>query len=194
MRQPVRQPLTFPDGARRDVTDRSGRSAHATPELWKVASRRDSVASCQSALNELVRRIIAAPPLNLFQAVEAGVPMRLVSLIARATATTVSEVAVVVGISPRVSNGRKWTGNLPELAAHRLVGLLRVMASVRRHLCESSDYYSPGDGRSDIWVMQWVQAKLPELGGCAPALLLCSLDGQRAVEELLERMRGGVCA
>ncbi|MNY81985.1 hypothetical protein D3C86_2238470 [compost metagenome] len=44
------------------------------------------------------------------------------------------------------------------------------------------------------WFSQWIQTKLPELGGKAPAEMLRNPEGQRAVEQVLERMRGGLVA
>jgi uncharacterized protein (DUF2384 family) len=44
------------------------------------------------------------------------------------------------------------------------------------------------------WVAQWMREQLPELGGKTPAEMLRNPEGQRAVEQVLERMRGGLPA
>jgi len=44
------------------------------------------------------------------------------------------------------------------------------------------------------WVSEWIRNPLPELNGKTPAEMLRNPEGQRAVEELLDRMRGGLPA
>jgi len=41
---------------------------------------------------------------------------------------------------------------------------------------------------------QWMREPLPELGDKTPAEMLRNPEGQRAVEQVLERMRGGLPA
>ena len=43
----------------------------------------------------------------------------------------------------------------------------------------------------ESWVAQWMREQLPELGGKTPAEMLRNPEGQRAGEQVLERMRGG---
>ncbi|WP_425057409.1 MbcA/ParS/Xre antitoxin family protein [Roseateles toxinivorans] len=42
------------------------------------------------------------------------------------------------------------------------------------------------------WLDTWLAEPLPELGGATPTQAWTSEDGQRQVETLLERMRGGL--
>ena len=42
----------------------------------------------------------------------------------------------------------------------------------------------------DAWVAQWMREPLPELGGKTPAEMLRNPERQRAIEQVLERMRG----
>ena len=46
----------------------------------------------------------------------------------------------------------------------------------------------------ETWVAQWMREPLPELGDKTPAEMLRNPEGQRAVEQVLERMRGGLPA
>jgi len=46
----------------------------------------------------------------------------------------------------------------------------------------------------EAWVRDWLATPLPEFSSKTPAEMLRNPEGQRAVEELLERMRGGLPA
>jgi hypothetical protein len=44
------------------------------------------------------------------------------------------------------------------------------------------------------WLASWMQQALPEFGGKTQAEMLRNPEGLRAVEQVLERMRGGLPA
>ncbi len=46
----------------------------------------------------------------------------------------------------------------------------------------------------EAWVSQWIRVPLRQLGGKTPAEMLRNPEGQRAVEDFLERMRAGLLA
>lgn len=70
----------------------------------------------------------------------------------------------------------------------------RVVSIVRRLLDESGDP-AQRDFDVDGWVAQWMNEKLPALGGKTPAETLRNHpQGWRAVEQVLKRMRGGLPA
>ncbi|MFD2274585.1 antitoxin Xre/MbcA/ParS toxin-binding domain-containing protein [Undibacterium arcticum] len=83
---------------------------------------------------------------------------------------------------------------LPDAAGHRIMGYLRVVATLRRLLDESGDPGQMKDFDLEGWVAQWMHEELPELGGKTPAEMLRNPEGQRVVEQVLERMRGGLVA
>jgi uncharacterized protein (DUF2384 family) len=74
------------------------------------------------------------------------------------------------------------------------MGFLRVVATLRRLLEESGDADLQKGFDLEGWVAQWMREQLPELGGKTPAEMLRNPEGQRAVEQVLERMRGGLPA
>lgn len=73
------------------------------------------------------------------------------------------------------------------------MGFLRIVAQLQRLLEESGD---PEVARFDLesWMREWMREPLPQFRGKTPADMLRNPKGQRAVEELLERMRGGLAA
>ena len=119
----------------------------------------------------------------------------MVNVIAGATGEAVADVMDIVGVS-QTTFRRKEEANepLPDVAGHRVMGFLRVAATLRRLLEESGDPELLKDFDLEAWVAQWMREQLPELGGKTPAEMLRNPEGQRAVEQVLERMRGGLPA
>jgi putative toxin-antitoxin system antitoxin component (TIGR02293 family) len=175
-----------------------GRVARGDPRtFWVVQVKRQnvSVKDWRRAFRDLVGRVMASPGVTLFDAVEAGVPTYLVNVIAGATGEAVADVMDIIGVS-QTTFRRKEEANepLPDVAGHRVMGFLRVAATMRRLLEESGDPDLLKDFELEAWVAQWMREQLPELGGKTPAEMLRNPEGQRAVEQVLERMRGGLPA
>lgn len=175
-----------------------GRTAVADPRtFWVVHIKRQNTSAkdWRRAFDDLVGRVIASPGVTLFDAVEAGVPTYLVNVIAGATGEAVNNVMDIIGVS-QTTFRRKEEANepLPDVAGHRVMGFLRVAATLRRLLEESGDPEQLKAFDLDAWVAQWMRESLPELGGKTPAEMLRNPEGQRAVEQVLERMRGGLPA
>ena len=138
---------------------------------------------------------MVAPGVDLFNAVEAGVPTDLVTVIAGATGESVINVMDLIGVSQTTFRRKEEArAPLPDVAGHRLMGYLRVVATLRRLLAESGDSEQVQAFDLEGWVAQWMRQELPDLGGKTPAEMLRNPEGQRAVEQVLERMRGGLAA
>jgi hypothetical protein len=91
------------------------------------------------------------------------------------------------------ARAKPTTGELlPDVAGHRVMGLLRVTATLRNLLEESGDPVRLKQIDLDAWLAEWMREPLPELGGRTPTERLRNSDGLRAVEQVLERMRGGL--
>ena len=166
-------------------------------QFWivDVKRRNASAQAWRRALQVLVDRVMASPGVVLFDAVEAGVPTHIVELIAGATGEAAAHVMDVIGVS-QTTYRRKDEANepLPDAAGHRVMAFLRVLATLRRLLDESGDTDALAKFDLEAWVAQWMREQLPELGGKTPAEMLRNPEGQRAVEQVLERMRGGLPA
>ncbi len=155
----------------------------ASPQAWK------------RAFHVLVDRVIAAPGVALFDAVEAGAPTYMVDLIAGATGEPAARVMDVIGVSPTTYRRKDEAREpLPDAAGHRVMGFLRVAATLRRLLEESGDAEQVARFDLEAWLARWMREPLPELGDKTPAEMLRNPEGQRAVEQVLERMRGGLPA
>jgi uncharacterized protein (DUF2384 family) len=146
-------------------------------------------------LRALVERVREAPGVQLYDAVEAGVPTDVVKLIAKATGEPISVIMGVAGVS-QTTFVRNEAANkpLPDVAGHRIMAYLRLLATLRRMLDESGDLEQMKTFDLEGWFARWVHEKLPELGDKTPADMLRNPEGQRAVEQVLERMRGGLAA
>ena len=157
--------------------------AGAGPQAWR------------RAFHTLVGRVIASPGVLLYDAVESGVPTWLVDLIAGATGEPSTRVMDMIGVSPTTFRRKDEAAEpLPDAAGHRVMGFLRVMATLRRLLEESGDPAQLAQFDLEAWAAHWMREPLPELGGKTPAEMLRNPEGQRAVEQVLERMRGGLPA
>ena len=167
-------------------------------QFWSIDVKRAGTPNAQAwrrAFHLLVDRVMSSPGVFLFDAVESGVPTYMVDVIAGATGEAATRVMDVIGVS-QTTYRRKDEANepLPDAAGHRVMGYLRVMATLRRLLEESGDAEQLANFDLDAWVAGWMREPLPELGNKAPAEMLRNPEGQRAVEQVLERMRGGLPA
>ena len=144
-------------------------------------------------LIDLVNRVSESPGVVLFHAVEAGVPTCVVNMIAGATGEPITAVMDLIGVSQTTFRRKEEAKQrLPDVAGHRVMGYLRVVATLRRLLNESGEPEQLKSFDVEAWVAQWMREALPELGGKTPAEMLRNPEGQRAVEQVLERMRGGL--
>ena len=170
---------------------------HDPRQFWAIEFKRQTASpqSWRRAFHVLVDRVIASPGVVLYDAVESGVPTYMVDLIAGATGEAVTRVMDLIGVS-QTTYRRKDEAHepLPDAAGHRVMGFLRVMATLRRLLEESGDPEKLAKFDLEAWVAQWMREPLPEFGDKTPAEMLRNPEGQRAVEQVLERMRGGLAA
>ena len=176
---------------------KSGFNPKTAGDFW-VVHRGGPSAGYKSHLktfHALVERIRSSTGIVLYDAVEAGVPTILVDVIAGATGQAASNVMDIIGVSPSTFR-RKDDANepLPDVAGHRVMGYLRVAATLRRLLEESGDPQEVSAFNLEAWLSEWMREASPELGGKTPAEMLRNPEGLRAVEQMLERMRGGLPA
>ena len=172
-------------------------SSRRPVDFWSVHLRGQVAGNkaFRRAFDDLVGRVMSSPGIVLFDAVEAGVPTYLVDVIAGATGQAASTVMDIIGVSATTFRRKDEAKEpLPDVAGHRVMGFLRVAATLRRLLEESGDPAQLKDFDLDAWLAEWMREELPELGGKTPAEMLRNPEGLRAVEQVLERMRGGLPA
>jgi putative toxin-antitoxin system antitoxin component (TIGR02293 family) len=166
-------------------------------QFWLTDFKRHNATqqSSRKAFHALVDRVRASPGVVLYDAVESGVPTYMVDMIAGATGEAATHVMDVIGVSPTTYRRKDEAREpLPDAAGHRVMGFLRVMATLRRLLEESGDPAQLAAFDLDTWMAGWMREPLPELGNKTPGEMLRNPEGQRAVEQVLERMRGGLPA
>lgn len=166
-------------------------------QFWVVEAQRNNpgAQSQRRTFKVLVDRVMESPGVVLFDAVESGVPTYMVDLIAGATGEAAARVMDMIGVSQTTFRRKDEAHEpLPDAAGHRVMGYLRVVATLRRLLEESGDREQMATFDLEAWLAQWMRERLPELGGKTPAEMLRNPEGQRAVEQVLERMRGGLPA
>jgi putative toxin-antitoxin system antitoxin component (TIGR02293 family) len=165
--------------------------------FWDVSSQRRNAdaQAWRRALQSLVRRVIVSGDVLLFEAVELGVPTYLVDMIAGALNEPPSRVMDWIGVAPTTFKRKDEAKEmLPEAAGQRVMGLLRVMATLRRALEESGDPDQFVSFDLEAWLAGWLKEPLPELKHKTPAEMLKNAEGQRALAQIIERMRGGLPA
>ncbi|WP_295994934.1 antitoxin Xre/MbcA/ParS toxin-binding domain-containing protein [Rugamonas sp.] len=179
------------------VAERTQPAASKIHFLWaKQMGQAGSVGKTSLLqLRALVERVREAPGVQLYDAVEAGVPTDVVKMIAKATGEPASVIMGLAGVS-QTTFVRNEAANrpLPDVAGHRIMAYLRLLATLSRMLDESGDPEQMKTFDLEAWFARWVHEKLPELGNKTPADMLRNPEGQRAVEQVLERMRGGLAA
>jgi putative toxin-antitoxin system antitoxin component (TIGR02293 family) len=172
-------------------------AASSASALWRLPAKATGAAprETRKALQELVGRVAASPGVSAFDAVEAGVPTALVHLIAHATGQPVNAVMDLVGVSATTFRRKEEAGEpLPDVSGHRLMAFLRLAATLRRLLQESGDATQLASFDLETWLGAWMREPLPQLGNKSPATLLRNPEGQRLIEQVLDRMRGGLPA
>ena len=104
-----------------------------------------------------------------------------------------SFVMNMIGMSPTTFR-RKEEANepLPDLVGHRVMGFLRVAATLRRLIDDRGDEQAVATFDLDAWLANWLRRPHPALGDRTPAQMLRDPEGLRAVEQVLERMCVGL--
>jgi len=162
--------------------------------FWSVPMS-GRIAKWWTSWDRLVDRVGDSDALTLYRAVEEGVPSEIVAVVSKALAVPASTILRILGLPESTFRRKAQLGEpLPDVAAHRLVALLRVVATLRQMLAASGDADRVKSFDLEHWVALWISEQVPALEGLTPAALLRNPDGQRVVEVLLERMRGGLVA
>ena len=170
---------------KRDRQPRAAPAANAAIQpaaFWDVR-KRDIERNPKGALQSLLVRVKACPPVGLFNAVEQGVPTDIVLLLAGAFGESTASFMNLIGVSETTFR-RKEEANepLPEVAGHRVMGFLRIVATLQRLLEESGAPDQVNAFDLEAWLSDWIRDPLPEFDGKAPAEMLRNPEGQRAVE------------
>lgn len=164
--------------------------------FWRTARGRHgrpSTTASRRIFADLVGQVLNAPAADLFEALEVGVPTYVVDLIASATQQPASLVMDMIGISPRAFRRREQANEpLPDVVGHRVMGFLRLAATIQQVLDESGDPEALPNFDLGGWLGNWLQQAQPQLGGRTPAQLLRNPEGLRLLEQGIQRKQAGV--
>lgn len=179
-------------GASSPVTRDHGSVSKA---VFITYTNKDVTRNWKARFRELVHRVKEAGPLEMYDAIEQGVPTSTVLLISAVFGAPRESVMDLIGVTESTFRRKEEAGEpLPEVAGHRVMAFLRIVAKLSRLLEESGDAEELKSFDLEGWVREWLATPLPEFSDKTPADMLRNPEGQRAVEELLERMRGGLPA
>ncbi|WP_229212315.1 hypothetical protein [Duganella sp. HH105] len=91
---------------------------------------------------------------------------QLRALVTRVREAPTSVIMGLAGVS-QTTFVRNEAANrpLPDVAGHRIMGYLRLLATLRKMLDESGDPEQTKNFDLEAWFAHWVHEKLPELGG-----------------------------
>ncbi len=193
-RQPGSPQMRLPEPAReaRSLVKGEGRS---TREVFLAYTGKDLTRDPRGRFRELVQWVQEARPIQMYDAIEKGVPTSIVLLIAAVFGAPRESVMNLIGVSESTFRRKEEASEpQPEVAGHRVMAFLRIVAKLSRLLEESGDPAQLKSFDLEGWVREWLATPLPEFTDKTPAEMLRNPEGQRAVEELLERMRGGLPA
>ena len=98
--------------------------------FWPTLRGHKSAGQQRSTFEALVHGVLATPEVDLYDAIEAGVPTYMVDVIAAATGEPAADVMEFIGVS-QTTLRRKVEAKepLPDVAGHRVMAFLRVAAS-----------------------------------------------------------------
>lgn len=120
-------------------------------------------------------------PLELFEAVDKGLPAKFYSSIQKEIGLSHAEIAMILGVSIRYLKNKKQTDQLNTKASERLVKLYELWNF-------GLDTF---DGNAENF-KEWLRVPLVVLHGKTPLHLMKNLIGMEMVKEVLGRIEYGV--
>lgn len=81
----------------------------------------------------------------------------------------------------------------PEESA-KVVGMAKLIGQVETILAESGDPEEIVDFDAGKWLMDWMERRLPALGGSRPAEYMDTIEGQEMISRILAMMQSGAYA
>lgn len=165
----------------------------------KSPTRRARPASDASAIaydpkrgvDDYVRRVAAATPMQLVQTERAGVVGSLIKDLSRRMDIPSSRVFRILGV-PKATAEKKAAAR--EMVSGRsgqaAIGMVRLLGIAQEIVRDSTAEEAEGFD-SAKWLGQWIERPQPALGGRKPAELLDTPTGVEVVARLLGSIRSG---
>lgn len=140
--------------------------------------------------------VAAADPMARIARVRRGVPASVVPRVAAALGLPRATLDAALGLSGAAADRQEQQqvrarGRLGLAASERVLGVVDLIARVRRMWRESGDRAAAPGFDPARWLGAWLDDPNPALGGRRPGALLDTADGRALVGHLLGSMQAG---
>jgi len=165
-------------------------SAKANGKLRKAVPAVQSVVkSTPTKLDDFVRIVHVAAPMQLLETERKGVDAALLGDMAKRMDISYSQLAETVGI-PKATAARKLVKN-EKIDGAAAIALARLLAIAADMVADSTAPQAKKTFDTAKWLGQWLDRSQPALGGRKPAELLDTPTGIAMVTKLLGAIRSG---
>lgn len=139
-----------------------------------------------------IGEVATSDPVVRMDLVRHGVPAQSVPALAEALDMSRDELVRELGLA-RATVERKLRsgGHLGQAESERVLGVVYLIAQVRRIVEESGD---PAGFDAARWVADWLRAPAPALGGRPPVEYMDTAEGRAIVSRLVAQMQSGAYA
>jgi putative toxin-antitoxin system antitoxin component (TIGR02293 family) len=139
-----------------------------------------------------IGEVAASDPAVRMDLVRHGVPAQAVAALADALAMSRDELTRELAL-PRATVERKLRdgGHLGQAESERVLGVVHLIAQVRRIVEESGD---PTGFDAALWTADWLRTPAPALGGRLPVEYMDTAEGRAIVSRLVAQMQSGAYA
>lgn len=139
-----------------------------------------------------IGEVAASDPAVRMDLVRHGVPAQSVAALADALGMSRDELTRELAL-PRATVERKLRdgGHLGQAESERVLGVVHLIAQVRRIVEESGD---PAGFDAALWVAGWLRTPVPALGGRSPVEYMDTAEGRAIVSRLVALMQSGAYA
>jgi putative toxin-antitoxin system antitoxin component (TIGR02293 family) len=145
----------------------------------------------RKGIDDYVRRVAAATPMQLVQTERAGVVGSLIKDLSRRMELPSSRVFRILGV-PKATAEKKAAAS--EMVSGRggqaAIGMVRLLGLAQDIVTDSTAEDAQGFDAAR-WLGQWIERPQPALGGRRPAELLDTPTGVEVVARLLGSIRSG---
>lgn len=154
----------------------------------QTAANQEVLTYTPERLDDFVRGVNQAPPMQLLETERAGVDAAFLGDLAKRMDVSYSHLAEVVGI-PKATAARKLSNN-EKVNGAAAIALARLLA-LAGEIVEDSTAPQAASFDTAKWLGQWIERPQPALGGHKPSELLDTPTGVAMVIKLLGAIRSG---
>jgi putative toxin-antitoxin system antitoxin component (TIGR02293 family) len=172
----------------------SSRRPRGKTAVRRARSAREAIAIAydpKSGVDDYVRRVASATPMELVQTERAGVVGSLIKDLSRRMEIPSSRVFRILGV-PKATAEKKAAAR--EMVSGRsgqaAIGMVRLLG-IAQEIVRDSTAREAQDFDAAKWLGRWIERAQPALGGRKPSELLDTPTGVEVVARLLGSIRSG---